>query len=130
MSMTMCAACEQIQDSDFVQFDEILGEQVCESCWPDEEESIVPQPRTALFRLAAALSIAEFTAPTDPLDPRTVRGFHAIRPADDIAPELDWPATCFVCDGPTRSGYGNYCSEAHRKLDQREPTMQEQALDL
>ena len=66
MSMTMCAACEQIQDSDFVQFDEILGEQVCEFCWPDEEESIVPQPRTALFRLAAALSIAEFTrkAPT------------------------------------------------------------------
>ena len=66
MSMTMCSACEQIKDSDFVQFDEILGEQVCESCWPDEEESIVPQPRTALFRLAAALSIAEFTrkAPT------------------------------------------------------------------
>ena len=66
MSMQMCAACERIKDSDFVQFDEILGEPVCESCWPDEEESIVPQPCSALFRLAAALSIAEFTrkAPT------------------------------------------------------------------
>ena len=62
MSMQMCAACERIKDSDFVQFDTIHNEQVCESCWPDEEESIVPHPRSALFRLAAAVAIKEYGA--------------------------------------------------------------------
>lgn len=75
------------------------------------------KPRSALFRLAAAVSIAEFTAPTEPI-PGT---YH------DHDHDAAWPAECEVCRGPIRQGFGNFCSDAHRKIMMGEPTMQEQA---
>ena len=130
MSMQMCAACEQIKDSDFIQFDTINGEEVCESCWPDEDESIVPHPRTALFRLAEALSIAEFTkrAPT-PTEEQDMADCAPEGTYHDHDHDADWPAECEVCRGPIRQGFGNFCSDAHRKIIDGEPTMQEQALN-
>lgn len=115
MSMQQCAACARIKDSDVVQFDTIHGEDVCESCWPPEDESMVPHPRTALFRLAAALAVAEFVQ-------------HDTRPADAIAPALYYPAECEVCGLPPMQG-SLYCSETHRQIVEGEPTMQDLALN-
>ena len=44
--------------------------------------------------------------------------------------DADHPAECEVCGAPTRQGFGNYCSDAHRKIMDGTPTMQDQALDL
>lgn len=54
---------------------------------------------------------------------------HDTRPADAIADAMYYPAECFVCQGPVMQG-SQYCSEAHRKIQDGEPTYAEHMGDL
>ena len=71
------------------------------------------KPRSVLFKMVAALAIAEYT------DTST-------RPADSVADFCYMPSECPVCDGPSMQG-SIYCSERCRKIQEGEPTMQELA---
>ena len=87
-------------------------------------------PRSALFRLAAANAIAEYarTGPT-PTEEQDMADCAPEGTYHDHDHDADWPAECEVCRGPIRQGFGNFCSDAHRKIIDGEPTMQEQALN-
>lgn len=66
-------------------------------------------PRSALFRLAAAVAIAEYG--TSLLwDDR-----HDTRAADGIAPRLHYPSECEVCLSPTARGSA-YCGEECERI--------------
>ena len=60
MSMETCSACDQQKDSDFIEFEYLLGKPVCESCLAAIPEASGATPRSALFRLGAACAIAEY----------------------------------------------------------------------
>ena len=54
---------------------------------------------------------------------------HDTRCADEIALAEYYPAECFVCGAPVLSG-SQYCSEAHRKIQEGEPDAREIAANL
>ena len=83
---------------------------------------VPPTPRSALFRLAAAKAIADFTAPTEPLT-NTNTGYHA------HDHDADHPALCEVCQRPTRQG-SVYCSDACERIITGELSHAEQMADL
>jgi len=52
------------------------------------------------------------------------------RTADSVAAACYEPPVCEVCGGPTRQGYGNYCSTAHRRIVEGIPSPEEIAHDV
>ena len=95
------------------------------------EGGIVPESwrstRAMLFRMAGAVAIAEAMKPevTDETADCAPEGTY-----HDHDHDADWPAECEVCRGPIRQGFGNFCSDAHRKIMMGEPSVTEQMADL
>ena len=53
MSMTVCGACDKIKDSDVVQFETILGQEICEQCLPPDDGPVVSKAWRTMFSPAS-----------------------------------------------------------------------------
>ena len=44
MSMSTCSFCGDVYDTDFEMETSVKGEPICNSCWENEQESLVSHP--------------------------------------------------------------------------------------